>query len=40
MVISCNSGTSGDGVIGSVPRDLEESLNLIGLEKWTIPVLQ
>jgi len=28
------------GALGSVPKDLEECLNLIGLEKWTIPVLQ
>ena len=28
------------GALGSVPRDLEESLHLIGLEKWIIPVLQ
>ena len=40
MVIICNSGTSGDTSLGSVPKDLEECLNLIGLEKQTIPVLQ
>ena len=28
------------GALGSVPRDLEESLFLIGLEGWTIPTLQ
>ena len=27
------------GALGSVPNDLEECLNLIGLEKWTIPFL-
>ena len=28
------------GALGSVPKDLEKCLNLIGLEKWTISVLQ
>ena len=28
------------GALGSVPRELEEFLNLIGLEKWTISELQ
>ena len=28
------------GALGSIPRDLEEFLFLIGLEKWTIPILQ
>ena len=28
------------GALGSVPKDPEECLNLIGLGKWTISVLQ
>jgi len=28
------------GALGSVSRDLEESLVLIGLEEWIIPILQ
>jgi len=28
------------GALGSVSRDLEESLVLISLEEWTIPILQ
>ena len=42
MEITYFSYTSGYiiGALGSVPSDLEETLLLIGLDKWILPVLQ